>query len=36
MYFSRLLSGRARSRYLFLFYLFCVHLLLLLCLSGAL
>ncbi|KAK5873582.1 hypothetical protein PBY51_018613 [Eleginops maclovinus] len=36
LYFSRLLTSRARSRHLFLFYLFTVHLLLLLCLTGAL
>ncbi|XP_068438323.1 golgin subfamily B member 1-like isoform X2 [Clinocottus analis] len=36
LYFSRLLTGRARSRYFFLFYLFTLHLLLLMCLTGAL
>ncbi|KAL6113681.1 uncharacterized protein ACO6RY_11899 [Pungitius sinensis] len=36
LYFSRLLTGRARSRYFFLCYLLAVHLLVLLCLTGAL
>ncbi|KAM8893949.1 uncharacterized protein AB9W97_010826 isoform 2-T2 [Spinachia spinachia] len=36
LYFSRLLTGRARSRYFFLSYLLAVHLLVLLCLTGAL
>ncbi|KAJ4921468.1 hypothetical protein JOQ06_022362, partial [Pogonophryne albipinna] len=36
LYFSRLLTSRARSRHLFLFYLLSVHLLLLMCLTGAL
>ncbi|XP_056269364.1 LOW QUALITY PROTEIN: golgin subfamily B member 1 [Pseudoliparis swirei] len=36
LYFSRLLTGRARSRYLFLAYLLTVHLLLLMSLTGAL
>ncbi|KAK5914925.1 hypothetical protein CesoFtcFv8_000564 [Champsocephalus esox] len=36
LYFSRLLTSRARSRHLFLFYLLSVHLLLLVCLTGAL
>ncbi|KAI4830408.1 hypothetical protein KUCAC02_002038 [Chaenocephalus aceratus] len=36
LYFSRLLTSRARSRHLFLFYLLSVHLLLLMCLAGAL
>lgn len=36
LYFSRLLTGRARSRHLFLAYLLLVHVLVLLCLSGAL
>uniref|UniRef100_A0A8C2WY72 Golgin B1 n=1 Tax=Cyclopterus lumpus TaxID=8103 RepID=A0A8C2WY72_CYCLU len=36
LYFSRLLTGRARSRYFFLAYLLTLHLLLLMCLTGAL
>ncbi|XP_061602568.1 centrosome-associated protein CEP250-like isoform X2 [Cololabis saira] len=36
LYFSRLLTSRGRSRYLFLAYLLTLHLLLLLCLTGAL
>ncbi|XP_068995711.1 golgin subfamily B member 1 isoform X2 [Embiotoca jacksoni] len=36
LYFSRLLTGRARSRYLFLAYMLALHVLILMCLSGAL
>ncbi|XP_077942168.1 uncharacterized protein LOC120808853 isoform X2 [Gasterosteus aculeatus] len=36
LYFSRLLTSRARSRYFFLGYLLALHLLVLLCLTGAL
>lgn len=36
LYFSRLLTGRARSRYFFLFYLFFLHVLVFMCLSSAL
>ncbi|XP_074513408.1 uncharacterized protein LOC141781492 isoform X3 [Sebastes fasciatus] len=36
LYFSRLLTSRARSRYLFLAYLLTIHVLVLMCLSGAL
>ncbi|XP_051919780.1 golgin subfamily B member 1-like isoform X2 [Hippocampus zosterae] len=36
LYFSRLLTGRARSRYFFLAYLVTIHLLVLMCLTGAL
>ncbi|AWP01112.1 putative nuclear anchorage protein 1-like [Scophthalmus maximus] len=36
LYFSRLLTSRARSRHLFLAYLLTLHLLVLLCLTGAL
>ncbi|XP_019748060.1 golgin subfamily B member 1-like isoform X2 [Hippocampus comes] len=36
LYFSRLLTGRARSRYFFLGYLVTIHLLVLMCLTGAL
>lgn len=36
LYFSRLLTSRARSRYVFLFYLFFLHALVFMCLSGAL
>ncbi|KAG7219525.1 hypothetical protein INR49_004503 [Caranx melampygus] len=36
LYFSRLLTGRARSRYFFLAYLLTVHVLVLMCLTGAL
>ncbi|XP_036073122.1 golgin subfamily B member 1 isoform X3 [Oryzias melastigma] len=36
LYFSRLLTSRARSRYFFLAYLLTIHLLVLMCLTGAL
>ncbi|XP_068169213.1 golgin subfamily B member 1-like [Antennarius striatus] len=36
LYFSKLLTGRARSRYFFLAYLFSLHVLVLLCLTGVL
>uniref|UniRef100_A0A672G496 Golgin B1 n=1 Tax=Salarias fasciatus TaxID=181472 RepID=A0A672G496_SALFA len=36
LYFSRLLTGRARSRYFFLAYLLTIHVLVLMCLTGAL
>ncbi|KAK9542114.1 hypothetical protein VZT92_000004 [Zoarces viviparus] len=36
LYFSRLLTSRARSRYFFLGYLLTIHLLVLMCLTGAL
>lgn len=36
LYFSRLLTSRARSRYFFLFYLFFLHVLVFMCLSSAL
>ncbi|KAM6950503.1 uncharacterized protein PEZ65_023524 isoform 2-T2 [Lycodopsis pacificus] len=36
LYFSRLLTSRARSRYFFLGYLLAIHLLVLMCLTGAL
>ncbi|XP_041847244.1 golgin subfamily B member 1-like [Melanotaenia boesemani] len=36
LYFSRLLTGRARSRYFFLAYLLTLHVLVLMCLAGAL
>lgn len=36
LYFSRLLTSRTRSRYFFLAYLFAIHMLVLMCLSGAL
>nr|XP_057932908.1 golgin subfamily B member 1-like isoform X2 [Doryrhamphus excisus] len=36
LYCSRLLTGRARSRYFFLAYLLTIHVLLLMCLTGAL
>ncbi|XP_034754042.1 golgin subfamily B member 1 isoform X4 [Etheostoma cragini] len=36
LYFSRLLTSRARSRYFFLVYLLIIHALVLMCLTGAL
>ncbi|XP_013769942.1 golgin subfamily B member 1 isoform X2 [Pundamilia nyererei] len=36
LYFSRLLTSRTRSRYFFLAYLFTVHVLVLMCLTGTL
>lgn len=36
LYFSRLLTSRARSRYFFLAYLLTIHVLVLMCLTGAL
>lgn len=36
LYFSRLLTSRARSRYVFLAYLFTIHMLVFMCLTGAL
>ncbi|CAB1430112.1 unnamed protein product [Pleuronectes platessa] len=36
LYFSKLLTSRARSRHLFLFYLLTIHVLVLMCLTGAL
>ncbi|XP_032364525.1 golgin subfamily B member 1 isoform X2 [Etheostoma spectabile] len=36
LYFSRLLTSRARSRYVFLAYLLTIHMLVLMCLTGAL
>ncbi|XP_077420016.1 uncharacterized protein LOC144050542 isoform X3 [Vanacampus margaritifer] len=36
LYFSRLLTSRARSRYFFLAYLVTIHMLVLMCLTGAL
>ncbi|XP_061671623.1 golgin subfamily B member 1 isoform X2 [Syngnathoides biaculeatus] len=36
LYFSRLLTGRTRSRYFFLAYLVTIHVLVLMCLSGTL
>lgn len=36
LYFSRLLTSRARSRYFFLFYLFFLHVLVFMCLTSAL
>uniref|UniRef100_A0A3Q3JPH2 Golgin B1 n=1 Tax=Monopterus albus TaxID=43700 RepID=A0A3Q3JPH2_MONAL len=36
LYFSRLLTGRVRSRYFFLAYLLMIHVLVLMCLTGAL